>query len=215
MRNSNADNHDKVGIMTTLGCWCWFSSGMLTITYRYHQFRYPGVRFTNGFSIAIQIRSKFRFILTSILIQRSLQNFVHGSCAVVACAKICCDLMASNEIMARTNFHQIWIAGKKRLWNGPRLSKIPQPYYLLQITLPTNPRRNANSVTLTTFSSFNVPEFVNMTTSGANNDTNFAKMSTFPFQFRRKSSRCGKMVFYENIYLDIFQQLSSVGRQFS
>ena len=39
----------------------------------------------------------------------------HDSCAVVACAKICCDLMASNGVMARRNFYRISIAGKKTL----------------------------------------------------------------------------------------------------
>ena len=39
----------------------------------------------------------------------------HDSCAVVACAKICCDLMASNGVVARRNFDRIWIAGKKPL----------------------------------------------------------------------------------------------------
>ena len=39
----------------------------------------------------------------------------HDSCAVVACAKICCDLMASKGITARWGFHRIWIAGKKSL----------------------------------------------------------------------------------------------------
>ena len=39
----------------------------------------------------------------------------HDSCAVVACAKICCDLMASNGVMARRSFHRIWIAGIKTL----------------------------------------------------------------------------------------------------
>ena len=39
----------------------------------------------------------------------------HDSCAVVACAKVCCNLMASNRIMARRSFHRIWIAGKKTL----------------------------------------------------------------------------------------------------
>ena len=43
-----------------------------------------GPRFTNGFSIAIQIRWKFRFTLISILIQWSLQNFVHGTTAVLS-----------------------------------------------------------------------------------------------------------------------------------
>ena len=44
----------------------------------------PGPRYTNGFSIGIQIRWKFRFALTSILIQWSLQNFVHGTTAVLS-----------------------------------------------------------------------------------------------------------------------------------
>ena len=39
----------------------------------------------------------------------------HDSCAVVACAKICRDLMASSGITARRSFHRIWIAGKKTL----------------------------------------------------------------------------------------------------
>ena len=39
----------------------------------------------------------------------------HDSYAVVACAKICCDLMASNGVMARRSFHRISIAGKKTL----------------------------------------------------------------------------------------------------
>ena len=44
----------------------------------------PGYRFTNGFSIAIQIRWTFCFILTSILIQWSLQNFAHRTTAVLS-----------------------------------------------------------------------------------------------------------------------------------
>ena len=44
-----------------------------------------GPRFTSGFSIAINsIRWKFRFTLTSSLIQRSLQNYVHGTTAVLS-----------------------------------------------------------------------------------------------------------------------------------
>ena len=45
---------------------------------------YPGPRFNNGFSIAIQTRLKFRFTLTSILIQWLLHNFVHGTTAVLS-----------------------------------------------------------------------------------------------------------------------------------
>ena len=40
--------------------------------------------FTNGFSIAIQIRWKFRCTLISILIQWSLRNFAHGTTAVLS-----------------------------------------------------------------------------------------------------------------------------------
>ena len=43
-----------------------------------------GPRFTNGFSIAIQIRWKFRFTLTSTPLPWSLQNFVHGTTAVLS-----------------------------------------------------------------------------------------------------------------------------------
>ena len=45
---------------------------------------HPGPRFTNGFSIEIQIRWKFRFTLISIQIEWSLQNFVHGTTAVLS-----------------------------------------------------------------------------------------------------------------------------------
>ena len=37
------------------------------------------------------------------------------SCAVMACAKFCCDLMANDWITARRNFHWIWIVSKKSL----------------------------------------------------------------------------------------------------
>ena len=42
-----------------------------------------GPRFTNGFVIAIQILWKFRFTLTSILIQWSLQFLVRGTTALL------------------------------------------------------------------------------------------------------------------------------------
>ena len=48
----------------------------------------------------------------------------HDSCAVVACAKICCDLMTSNGVMARQSFHRIWIAGKK-----PLVKRAPEPLF--------------------------------------------------------------------------------------
>ena len=43
----------------------------------------------------------------------------HDSYTVVARAKICCDLMASNGITARGNFHRILIAAKKVREMGP------------------------------------------------------------------------------------------------
>ena len=46
----------------------------------------------------------------------------HDICAVVACAKICCDVMASNGVMARRSFHRVWIAGKK-----PLVKRAPAP----------------------------------------------------------------------------------------
>ena len=44
----------------------------------------PGPRFTNSFSIAIEIRWKFLLTLISILTQWSLQFFVHGKPAVLS-----------------------------------------------------------------------------------------------------------------------------------
>ena len=43
----------------------------------------------------------------------------HDSCAVVACAKNCCDLVASSGITPTRNFHRIWIAGEKVSETGP------------------------------------------------------------------------------------------------
>ena len=61
----------------------------------------------------------------------------HDSCAVVACANFCCDLMASNGITARRRFDRIWIAGQKPLvkqapglcFPPRRLSTLPAQYW--------------------------------------------------------------------------------------
>ena len=53
----------------------------------------------------------------------------HDSCAVVACAKMCCDLMASNRVMARRSFHRIWIAGKK-----PLVKRAPGPRFNIKMS---------------------------------------------------------------------------------
>ena len=56
----------------------------------------------------------------------------HDSCAVVACAKICRNLMAGNGITARQNFHRIWIEGKNCQCNGPQAPIAPQPKYTIK-----------------------------------------------------------------------------------
>ena len=57
---------------------------------------HPGARFTNGFSITIKIRWKFCFTLTPILTQWSLQNFVHGTTAVLSWHVMCKHLLRSD-----------------------------------------------------------------------------------------------------------------------
>ena len=49
----------------------------------------PGPRFTNGFSVAIKIRWKFRFTLISILIQWLLQ-------ILYMARELCCQGMCKN-----------------------------------------------------------------------------------------------------------------------
>ena len=39
----------------------------------------------------------------------------HDSWAVMACAKFCCDMITSNWIRAKCNFHRIWIVMEKSL----------------------------------------------------------------------------------------------------
>ena len=52
----------------------------------------------------------------------------YDSCAVVACAKICRDLVASNGIAAIRSFHRIWIAGKKTLEKRAPAAKMNSKY---------------------------------------------------------------------------------------
>ena len=119
MTTAGATSDDKVSNMTTLG----FS--VLTIQYisqlelplhvSFHE--YTWVPFHQQFyhrnsnSMKISFHSHLdsdTMIVTNVWIW-------HDSCAVVACAKICCDLMTANGITARWSFHRIWITGK----NGP------------------------------------------------------------------------------------------------
>ena len=78
----------------------------------------PGARFFHRNSNSMQI--PFHSHLDSNNVIATKFCTWHDSCAVVACAKICCDLMA------RRSFHRIWIAGKKSLVKrAPCLNKIP------------------------------------------------------------------------------------------
>ena len=49
----------------------------------------------------------------------------HDSWAVVACAKFCCDVIISNWIRAKWNFHHIWIVMEKSL-----VKWVPEPLAL-------------------------------------------------------------------------------------
>ena len=67
-----------------------------------------GPHFTNGFSIANSNSKEISFhshIDSNTVIATKFCTW-HDSCAVVACANICCDLLASDEIMARQNLHR-------------------------------------------------------------------------------------------------------------
>ena len=66
----------------------------------------PGPHFTNIFSIAIQIRciTSFHSDLKSNTVIATTFCTWHDSCAVVACAKTCCDLMARKGIGSKANF---------------------------------------------------------------------------------------------------------------
>ena len=63
--------------------------------------------FTSDFSIAVQIWWKCRFAFRQIEIKWSLQNFADITTAVLPCAKIWSDLMATKRIEAIQIFQQI------------------------------------------------------------------------------------------------------------
>ena len=94
-------------IRTGVGVIGWFSGA--------------GPRFTNGFFIAIQIRWKFRFTLISILIQWSLQNFVHGTTAVLSwhVQKFVAIWWPTTELQQGEVSIEFKLRAKNRYWNGP------------------------------------------------------------------------------------------------
>ena len=70
-------------------------------------------RFSRPVSLTVSLTSFQSHLNSNTVIATKLCTW-HDSCAVLACAKICCYLMACNGVMARRNFHRIWIAGKNR-----------------------------------------------------------------------------------------------------
>ena len=95
----------------------------ITATYRIVSGNIAGPRFTNDFhrisnSMEISLHSHLesnRVIATKFCTW-------HDSCAVVAFAIICRDLIASNGITAIRSFHRIWIPDKKNVREmGPRI----------------------------------------------------------------------------------------------
>ena len=83
----------------------------------------PGTRFTSSFSIAIQIWWKFRFTLTSILIQWSQQNFVHGTTAVLSWheQRNVAIWWAATELWQGEVFTEFQLRAKKVSETGPRM----------------------------------------------------------------------------------------------
>ena len=83
--------------------------------------RGPGARFTNGFSIAIQIRWEFRFALISILMQWSLQNFAHDTTAVLSwhVQKFVAIWWPATELWQGEISIEFELRAKNRYWNGP------------------------------------------------------------------------------------------------
>ena len=98
---------------------------ILKIPYNSHENPYhriwTGPRFTNGFSIEIQIWWKFRFTLTPILIQWSLQNFVHGTRAVLSwqVQQFVAIWWPATELQQGEISIEFELRAKYRWWNRP------------------------------------------------------------------------------------------------
>ena len=71
-----------------------------------------GVHFTNGFSITLTIRRKFRFALIHILIQWALANLAHGTTAVLRHVQTFVAILWLVSA-AKRMFLRIWITKKK------------------------------------------------------------------------------------------------------
>ena len=92
----------------------------------------PRARFTNGFfhrnSNSMEI--SFHSHLNSNPVIATKFCTWHDSCAVVACAKTCCDPMANNGVMARRSCHRIWNAREQ-----PLVKRATEPVWLIHMAL--------------------------------------------------------------------------------
>ena len=61
----------------------------------------------------------------------------HDSWAVVACAKFCCDVIISNWIRAKWNFHHIWIVMEKSLVKWVPDTCLKKHKYILYVSYNT------------------------------------------------------------------------------
>ena len=100
----------------------------------------PGAHFTNVFSIEIHIWWKFTIYSVFDSDTAITTKFCtwHDSCAVLACGKICCELVANYRITGKWSFHRIWILSKKIV---SEMSPCPPTCCKQQVSLPASPSR--------------------------------------------------------------------------
>ena len=84
-------------------------SGWLSLLYNYHYWDILKVYFPNHFSLDIQILIWITFNWDWIQSHQSCTNVCtcYGSCAVIACAKYCTDLMITMTITAQNFFWEL------------------------------------------------------------------------------------------------------------
>ena len=86
----------------------------------------PGFCFTNDFSIGMQIRWKFRFTLALILIQWSVQNFAHGTTALLSLhvQKFIAIWWSAAELQRGEVSIEFELWAKNHYWDGPLLNLV-------------------------------------------------------------------------------------------
>ena len=79
----------------------------------------------------------------------------HDSWAFVACAKFCCDMITSNWIKAKWNFHRIWIVMEKLLVKWVPGTAVNSEVFHLSISQSLNIRYTGNAYVMS-FDAFEV-----------------------------------------------------------